>query len=643
MLSAEILFSIAIFSATFGIVSLASRQIGVFLSRYGLPYITGYLFVGIAVGPFALAVLPAESTDALRYVDELSLAVIAFVAGSELYLKEIRSRLRQILINTTGVVIAAFAFISIAIYLLSNFIPFMSGLDASSRIAIALLGATILLALSPPSTIAVIQEMRAKGTFTKTTLSMTVVMDVIIIVLFAISTAIADLLLTNAELNPTFVVFLAIDLAGAVFSGYVVGRLLELVLALRIAKPLKISLILIAGLAVFVTSFWVDELKIGIHLEPLLEAMIAGFYVTNFTRYRDEFEEILHDVSPVIYVVFFTLTGIALRIDVLIASGLIAAILFGVRALAIFVGSYIGGTLAGEIPRHRNLLWLGLIAQAGIALGLAREVSVEFHEFDFLGNEFATLIISVVVINQILGPLFFKYALRRVGESHEPETAVPDDVRDVLILGVAGQALALARQLRSHDWKVTLVDTNSTNLERLPEEDVAQFHIEEITPETLGKFINKATDAVVAMLDDDRNNLVACEIAYEKFGITRLVVRLNDLTLSDQFTAIGATIVDPASAMVNLLDQSVRTPQAAALTMQNDPTYELVQITITDDEIDNVLCRDLRLPDDVLVVEISRNGETIVPRGSTAIKKGDDIILVGKPESLNEVTLKFGF
>lgn len=634
---------LVLISAIFVIVSLASRQIGVFLSRYGLPYITGYLLVGILVGPFALEVMPEESPNVLRYIDELSLAVIAFVAGSELYLKEIQQRMRQILLNTTGVIFAALLLIGVAIFFLADFIPFMAGLPVTSKIAIAILGATILLALSPPSTIAVIQEVRAKGDFTKTVLSMTVVMDVVIIVLFAVSTAIAHLLLTNAELNLSFLAFLAVDLIGAVLSGLVVGRLLEFVLSWKVKKPIKIALILMVGMAVFVTAFWVDELKVGIHLEPLLEAMIAGFYVTNFTSYRDEFAEILHDISPIIYVIFFTLTGIALRIDVLIASGVIALVLFGVRAAAVFIGSYAGALMARETPQCRNLLWMGLIAQAGIALGLAREVSVEFQEFNFLGNEFATLIISVVVINQILGPLFFKYALRRVGESREPEASEPDDVRDAIILGVGGQALALARQLRNNGWEVKVVDTNSVNLERLPEADRNLYHMTEISEGALAQYMDKSTDAVVAMLDNDLDNLKACEIAYEKFGVTRLVVRLNDLSLLEQFKAIGATVVDPASAMINLLDQSVRTPQAAALTMSSDPAYRLVQITITDDEFNDVLLRDLRLPDDVLVVEISRNGTTIVPRGSTSIQTGDDLILVGKPESLSRVTLQLGY
>ena len=183
------LLSLAKFTVMFLLIALAARQIGAFFSRYGLPYITGYLLAGALAGPFILGMMPAEATDALRYVDDVSLAVIAFIAGSELYLKELQDRLRGILLNAAGIVVAALTLIGIALFFLQSSIPFTAGLPVTSKIAVAILGATILLALSPASTIAVIQEVRAKGPYSKTVLSITVVMDVVIIILFAISVA----------------------------------------------------------------------------------------------------------------------------------------------------------------------------------------------------------------------------------------------------------------------------------------------------------------------------------------------------------------------------------------------------------------------------------------------------------------------
>jgi len=325
--------------ASFVIVMLGSRLIGQFFSRYGLPYITGYLFTGILAGPFILNMMPPDASTDLRFIDELSLAVIAFVAGSELYLKELRDRLRSILTSTVAIVFAALLLIGTAIFFLTATIPFTAGMSLPARVAVAILATTVLLALSPASTIAVIQEVRARGPFSKTVLSIAVVMDVVIIVLFAISTAIAGTLLEGNEFSISFVLFLALDLVLALVMGVATGKILELVLSTRLQRGFKIAYVLVVGLLIFMIALWIDSLSLGIHVEPLLQAMIAGFFITNFTRFRDEFEEILHDISPFVYVAFFTLTGVALKLDILTATIGVALVLFGVRVA--------GGTARG--------------------------------------------------------------------------------------------------------------------------------------------------------------------------------------------------------------------------------------------------------------------------------------------------------
>lgn len=632
--------SILVAVISFVIVMLASRVLGQFLSRYKLPYITGYLFTGLLAGPFALDMLPEGATTDLRFIDELSLAVIAFVAGSELYIKELRDRLRSILTSVVMIVIGAMSLVGTTIYLLTSTIPFTEGMSTTAKIAVAILGTTVLLALSPASTIAVIQEARARGPFTKTVLSIAVVMDMVIIVLFAISTGVAGTLLDDTQFDIMFVIFLVLDLVLAVGLGVAVGKLLEFILSTSLQKSFKIGYVLGIGLLIFAFAYQLDGLDLGIHVEPLLQAMIAGFFITNFTRYRDEFEEILHDVSPFVYVAFFTLTGVALKLDILFATIGVALILFLIRVLGISVGTFLGSTIVKDDPRFRYLLGFGLVTQAGIALGLARETAIEFPQ---LGDEFATMIISVVVLNEIFGPILLKYVLNRVGETHMPEAHKPDEIRDALILGVEGQSLALARQLQSHNWHVIVADTNPSRVEAASPADVDGRYIPSIDKQVFDELITTGTDAVIAMLDDDDANYNACELAYEKFGVRRLVVRLNDMRNTERFNALGAVIVDPATAIVNVIDHAVRTPQSAALFMHQDPDFDIAQITITQEECDGILLRDLRLPVDVLVLEISRDGHSIVPNGSTMLSCGDDVTFVGKPASLKEVTRRFGY
>jgi len=636
--------TIALF-ASFFVLAIASREIGHFLGKYNLPHITGYLFTGMVVGPFVLNLMPKGSTEQLLIIDQLSLAVIAFIAGSELFLKELRSRLRPILLNTSGVVIAGIIINSIAFFFLTELIPFTQGMAVTGRIAVAVLGSTILLALSPASTIAVMQEVRARGPFSKTVLSMTVVMDVVVIVLFAVVAALAAALLEeNASLNLTFLVQLAIDLTVAVIGGVTLGQVIAWTIGTHLHKLIKIVVMLALGTSVFIASAQVTAFtkSIGfeIHLEALLICMIAGFYITNFTKHRSEFEHLLQDISPAIYVAFFTLTGVGLKLDILFGTIGIALLLFGVRIVSILIGSYAGGYIAGEDQLIRRNAWMGLITQAGIALGLAREVAAEFPA---LGDSFATMIVSVVVLNEMFGPLFLKHVLRRVGESHEPKASEPDMDRDAVIFGVEQQSIALSRQLESEGWDVALVGIKEYKTDSENDESISYSLVDGKNIDTFREYLSQQTDAVVALLDDDDLNFELCQMAYEDFGIRRLVVRLNDVTNAPKFDQFKAIVVDTTSALVNLMDQAVRAPQSTALMLHQDPDYDIIQITVTDDELDGLFLRDLRLPSDVLVLEINRGDSNIVPHGNTTLRSRDEVTLIGKPASLQEVTLKLGY
>jgi len=587
-----------VYFVSFILISLAAYLIGKLFTRFNLPYITGYLFTGALAGPFLLDFVPSESVTMLRFVDQIALAIIAFVAGSELFIKEIRQRLRTILYTSFGISIVGLILGSVLIFLLTEILPFTQGRPMSERLAVALLGATVLLALSPPSTIAVIKEVRARGPFTRTLLSVTVFMDVLIIVLFAVATSMASVLLTGAAFNALFVAFLAIDLSIAVLVGYIVGRLLQGLLSTRWHGLVKTGLIVLIGYGVYLLS---DQVKIvstavlgfEIYIEPLLICLIGGFMVTNFSAHRDEFDDLMHDIGPLVYVAFFTLTGISLKLDILLQTLPFAVALFLARIAGIYVGAFGASRLAQESKAFKRYAWLGLITQAGIALGLSREVSVQFPT---LGTAFATLIISVIVLNEIFGPMLLREALKRAGEANLPgDMGDKEPVRDALILGVETQSVALARELQEHGWRVIIADTDASHVERLAAADIDERHVPVIDETTLGQLIDQNTDAIVAMLADDDDNLRACRFGRDKFNVDRLVARPHDISRLDEFAALGTFVVDPATAMVGLLEQAVIAPQSAALMLYQDPDrLEIVQRTITNPDLNGKLVESIK-------------------------------------------------
>ncbi len=631
--------------AAFVVAALASRQIGACFAYLKLPVITGFLFTGIMVGPYGIDVFPLEAVKKLRFVDELSLAYIAFSAGSELVIRQIRNRLKTIRYTTIGLVISTFCIGSLTFYLISGAIDFFEAMPPLHRIAVALLAGAVLVARSPSSALAVVNELRARGPFTKTALGVTVIMDVVVITLFGICASIAGTLLAEKGFDFLFVLVLFIELALCLACGYLISRVLCLILSVRSHRGVKTFSIMAVGFGVFLLSIYFRQLThahlgVEILIEPMLICMSAGFLTANYSPYRTELAKVLHDIGPIVYVAFFTLTGISLRLDVLSHYWVIALILFSVRLTAIFIGAFIGGFAAGEPMKNNKIAWMSYITQAGVGLGLAKEVTVEFPEW---GAIFATIIIAVIVMNQIVGPPFFKWALFLAREARpRAEGSPPDDIRDAVIFGLEGESLALARLLQSNNWEVKIATAQVQYARETANGSEIEIHsLPDLSLQSLNKIGVGQADSIVAMLSDEENYKI-CELVYENFGTRNFIVRLNHRTNFKRFHDLGALVVEPATAIVNLLDQFVRSPSAARLLLGMEQGREIIEFELRNADLQGLAIRELHLPLDLHVLSIRRNGQMIVSVGFMRLQLGDWLTAIGSPASLEQVMLRFG-
>lgn len=634
--------NILFFIASFTVIALASKQIGQFFIKAELPLISGFLFTGILAGPYVLGLISVETTEKLRFVDEISLGFIALAAGSELYLKELKSRFKIITWVTIGLVVSTFSLGSLTVFILSDFIPFMQSMPVASRIAVSILAGAILVARSPSSAIAIVNELRAMGPFTQTVLGVTVIMDVVVITLFAVNSSIADALLTGLSFDLSFIILLLIELVISLALGYFLGKILTRILAAHINSTVKAGIILLTGYGIFVLSAAIREatharLPFEILLEPLLICMIGGFLTTNYSEHRAEFSKILRDIGPSVYIVFFTLAGASLALDVLAKTWPIALVLFVVRLVAIFAGSFSGGALAGVPMKYNRIGWMSFITQAGVGLGLAKQIVVEFPEW---GTPFATIIIAVIVLNQIVGPPMLKWAICLAGEAHtRAETPEFDGGRNAIIFGLEGQSLALARSLRSCGWSVQIASMEVSN-EDIKASDVDIFPISSLSLDVLHQLNAGQAKAIVTMLSDEENYRI-CELAYEHFGTESLIVRLNNRANFDRFNALGALIVDPTIAIVSLLGHFVRSPTATSLLLGMEKNQSVAELELRNPNLHGIALRELRLPLDTLILSVRRRGQMLISHGYTRLEVGDWVTVIGSSKSLEEIALRF--
>jgi Kef-type K+ transport system membrane component KefB len=115
-----------------------------------------------------------------------------------------------------------------------------------------------------------------------------------------------------------------------------------------------------------------------------------------------------------VFVVFFALAGAKIKPDAVLQLWPLVIPIVIVRAAGIWAGTKLGAWWANAEPAVGKYTWMGLISQAGVAIGLSSVVASVYPE---RGEEMRTLFLAMIAINETLGPILFRLSLLRSGEA----------------------------------------------------------------------------------------------------------------------------------------------------------------------------------------------------------------------------------
>src|SRR5690348_7479400 len=284
-----------------------------------LPRITGYILVGFAAGPAWLGLVRREEVEALGFLRDASLTLIALTVGSTLRLAELRGDRLALTRVAAGAVAFPFVVVSLVALSVTRWLPFTAHQPLGDRVAVSLVLGTLAAASSPVITMAMLEELEPRGPrpFARGLLGVTVAQDLAVVVLFALVIA----------LSKTFASAGAVSLAVAGFAlgGLVASLAVGLLLGYAVHRALRLMR-RDAGTLLLAVAFVAPQAARLAHLDTLIIALAAGLYLGNVApgpppappappadRLRTE----LQRGSAVVYAVFFTLSGAGIRVGIL--------------------------------------------------------------------------------------------------------------------------------------------------------------------------------------------------------------------------------------------------------------------------------------------------------------------------------------
>jgi Kef-type K+ transport system membrane component KefB len=168
-----------------------------------------------------------------------------------------------------------------------------------------------------------------------------------------------------------------------------------------------------------------------LHLSLILTNMIIGMVIVN-TQPRSliaSIQDRLPLLLPLLFILFFTLAGANLHVNALPSLGLLGVIYIFSRSFGLIGGSRLGAIVGKSDKNIKNYLGLGILSQAGVAIGLSLMLKQEVKGMgtvldavsgktagDEIGSIVITTITATCIFFEIIGPILTKIALKKAGE-----------------------------------------------------------------------------------------------------------------------------------------------------------------------------------------------------------------------------------
>jgi len=187
----------------------------------------------------------------------------------------------------------------------------------------------------------------------------------------------------------------------------------------------------------------------------------------------------------------------------------------------------------------------------------------------------------------------------------------------IIVVGAGKVGYYLVKTLLAEGHEVLVIERDAKKCER--------------TAEELGSVVMRGDGCEARTLD----NLVACQIAKQKFNVGRTIARINNPKNETIFKKLGIdTTVSSTNLILEHIEQEVPTHPLIHLLTLKMGGLEIVDVKIpTNSAVVGKRLRDISLPpDSVLAVVIDPEAGAQVPTADTVLRAEDQVIAVTKTE-----------
>jgi trk system potassium uptake protein TrkA len=151
--------------------------------------------------------------------------------------------------------------------------------------------------------------------------------------------------------------------------------------------------------------------------------------------------------------------------------------------------------------------------------------------------------------------------------------------------------------------------------------------------------ISRPAELLLAVTGDDEDNIVICQMAKERFGVQKVIARVNDPRNQAHFDLLGISpTVSATSSIIALVEHEVPEHDLIHLLELRKENLEIVEVQIGKDapSVGKRVDR-LSLPEGSRLISVMRGGKAEIAVGATELRAGDQVLAILEPGKEDEV------
>lgn len=585
--------------------------------RMRLPIVVGEILVGIVVGRSGFGWV-AHHDPVLDLLAEIGFVFLMFLAGMEIDFNSLGINQRKLedqknsfwgpiqlsLINF---------FLTLVLAGLASTILFAFGLVENVFLMALILSTTSLGVVMP-----VLKERGLiRGRFGQTLLVSALIADFATMLLITIDVAVLSRGLT-------FDILLIGLLFLAMFLIYHFGKLFfnRIPAVRQLIEELSHATAQIKVRAAFAMMLTFVVLSEVLGTEVILGAFLAGVIVS-LLRTPDD-ANLTHQLESIGYgffiPIFFIMVGVDFNVDTLLESPQ-ALLLVPMILIAAVVVKMVPAMVYRVKYSWRETLAAGTLLSARLSLIIAAaEIGLQLH---VITEAVDMAIILVAMITVSVSPVLF---VRQM-----PRTSLDKELF-LVVVGAGELGIQVARELLAHRESVIVLDDNEFNVERARTFGIdAHLLPVECDDRCLSPYLDNAR-ALICSYEDTEKNLNICSLARLSFGLERVISVVSDPTAESTFEQVGIIPVTMGLIRARFITLLARSPATYNLLTRTDDNKEILEVVVQNPSVTGIALKDLKLPGDILLLTIRRDGESLIPHGNTRLNQGDEVTLFGSDD-----------